>query len=706
MKTTRQIKIAFFLIFLASLVGCGGGSGSNNAIYNNTGSNGNTGDNNTKTLIGGSIQGVSLPLLEIPQVSTINGSFYKDPSYVRDVTFFTSDGITSDGVYLYIANASGSISKVEIATGIVTNLAGSSSYSGAVDGIGTAARFNYPIGIVIANYDLYVTDSRNNTIRKIVISTGEVTTLAGRAGTSGAADGIGAVATFNSPRGITTDGVNLYVVDTDNHTIRKIEIATRTVTTLAGSAGITGSTNGIGPATMFNAPVDITTDGSNLYVIDWYNNNAIRKIVISTGEVSTLVVGSDPMYSSFYNGITTDGINLFVSDTTNNVVNKVDIATGSVSTLAGLAGSSGLVDGSATEARFQRPRAVTKVGLSLFVIDSNNNKIREINIPTGDVVTKEINSKSTDGSAAIATFNRPADITTDGTNLYVADAGNSSIRKIVISTGAVSTLAGKSGYAGSVNATGIQARFNYPTGITTDGTNLYVADEHNRTIRIVEISTGNTTTLAGTAGITGSADGTGPAARFDSPNHITTDGINLYVTDSGNNTIRKIVISTGIVTTLAGTAGITGSEDGTGTTASFNWPDGITTDGINLFVTDYKNNTVRKIVISNGVVTTLAGNKYFRGADDGIGTSATFNYPDSITTDGVNLYVSDTVNQTIRKIVISTGAVTTIAGYAGVSGNTDGLGSSARFHYPWGITTDGTSLYVVDNWNDNIRKIN
>jgi hypothetical protein len=138
----------------------------------------------------------------------------------------------------------------------------------------------------------------------------------------------------------------------------------------------------------------------------------------------------------------------------------------------------------------------------------------------------------------------------------------------------------------------------------------------------------------------------------------------------------------------------------------FTYPDGITTDGTNLYVIDARNNTIRKIVASTGVVTTLAGNPGLRGSGDGTKSTATFNLPDSITTDGVNLYVSDTYNDTIRKIVISTGIVTTIAGYAGASGNTDGSGTSARFSYPWGITTDGTSIYVVDNWNNSIRKIN
>ena len=122
-----------------------------------------------------------------------------------------------------------------------------------------------------------------------------------------------------------------------------------------------------------------------------------------------------------------------------------------------------------------------------------------------------------------------------------------------------------------------------------------MADTSNHTIRQVVIATGVVTTLAGTAGSSGSTDATGTAAMFRSPYGITTDGTNLYVTDGDNHTIRKIVIATGVVTTLAGTAGLSGSTDATGTAARFYYPFGITTDGTNLYVADGDNQTIRVI---------------------------------------------------------------------------------------------------------------
>ena len=293
----------------------------------------------------------------------------------------------------------------------------------------------------------------------------------------------------------------------------------------------------------------------------------------------------------------------------------------------------------------------------------------------------------------------------------MTEIGNETIRKIVIATGEVTTLAGTTGVRGYANGIGTAATFSDPRGITTDGTNLYVTDYNNRTIRKIVISTGVVTTLAGTVGTTGSADNeTGTAATFNYPADLTTDGTNLYVTDTFSHTIRQIVISSGVVTTLAGTAESTGSTGATGTSASFFRPHGITTDGTNLYVADKRNGRIRQIVISTGVVTTLAGsNSTTNTLDHDTGTSAKFYYPSGITTDGTNLYITDFAHNVIRKVVISSTATSTLAGKAGTSssyyGSDDGTGTNAEFYWHSGITTDGSSLYVVDYNNHTIRKI-
>lgn len=327
-------------------------------------------------------------------------------------------------------------------------------------------------------------------------------------------------------------------------------------------------------------------------------------------------------------------------------------------------------------------------------------------------------------STTKALFNKPIDITTDGINFYVADYGNSVIRKVT-PAGIVTTL--HCTLLDGITPIG----FNRPSGITTDGTNLYVADSGSNTIRVVEIATTKTTTVFPTApstaivsnrvtaiigsalGLAGSVDSTdSTAVLFNQPTGITTDGVNLYVTDFNNATVRWIDLKNKYaVYTLAGTSGASGSSDGIREAARFNLPGRITTDGKHLYLTDFYNRTIRRIEISSGTVTTIAGNPEPLGADDGtadgIGTSARFNQPNGITTDGANLYVTDSFQNTIRKIVIATGNVTTISGISGTNGIGGAVDSpgTPSFYSPSGITTDGTSLFVVEGFNNTIRKI-
>jgi hypothetical protein len=182
------------------------------------------------------------------------------------------------------------------------------------------------------------------------------------------------------------------------------------------------------------------------------------------------------------------------------------------------------------------------------------------------------------------------------------------------------------------------------------------------------------------------------SARFRNPLGVVPDGAgNLYVADTDNDTIRKVVLATGAVTTLAGTAGSIGYADGIGAAARFNGPTGLATDGAgNLYVADTGNNTIRKVVLATGVVTTLAGNATLPGSADGTGPAARFISPRGVALDGAgNLYVADEGNHTVRVMVLATGAVTTLAGAAGMYGNMDGTGAAARFNSPFGVAADG-----------------
>ena len=292
-------------------------------------------------------------------------------------------------------------------------------------------------------------------------------------------------------------------------------------------------------------------------------------------------------------------------------------------------------------------------------------------------------------------FSNPSGAVADALgNIYIADAGSNLILKYMVDANTVSVFAG-SGTAGSANGTGTAASFNGPTGLAIDASgNLYVADENNDLIRKITPA-GVVTTLAGTAGSAGSTNGTGTAAKFNSPYGVAADGSgNLYVADYNNNMIRKIVISTAVVTTFAGST-TSGSANGTGTAARFNHPTGVACDASgNVYIADQQNNMIRKATTA-AVVTTYAGSTT-AGSSDGIGTAASFNYPTSVTLDAAdNVYVADKNNYRIRYIETSQ-QTETLAGH--LQAWADGPGSTASFQNPVGVAADAYGyVYVCDD---------
>ena len=305
------------------------------------------------------------------------------------------------------------------------------------------------------------------------------------------------------------------------------------------------------------------------------------------------------------------------------------------------------------------------------------------------------------GTGTAASFYFPQGMTSDGTNLYVADTSNHRIRKIVIATKVVSTLAG-SGTQGSDDGTGTAASFNKPMGITIYGNSLYVAERYNNKIRKIVISTGKVTTLAG-SGIAGSDDGTGTEATFNNPQGITSDGNNIYVASRNGNKIRKIALRGTVTADVAlhnldddtdVSVYLTSSDTGEATVSpatltftenNWNTPRTVTLtgkdDNDSARHQDYNISlSAEDQIVDNPEVTTLAGSS--AGSTDATGTSARFNNPQGIITDGTNLYVTDNNNHTIRKIVMATGVVSTFAGSPGSSGSTDATGTSARFNKP------------------------
>jgi hypothetical protein len=305
-----------------------------------------------------------------------------------------------------------------------------------------------------------------------------------------------------------------------------------------------------------------------------------------------------------------------------------------------------------------------------------------------------------DGVGTAASFSSPQGIVAVGTMLYVADTANNAIRRVDTVTNSVTTFA--TGFTGG------------PHGIACDGTNLYVADTDDHTVKQVALATGIVTVLAGTSGALGSANGVGAAARFFFPYDVVVVGGDLYVTDTFNHTIRRIVIASATVSTFAGGAGAPGSTDGIGAAARFKFPGGIASDGTNLYVSDYSNQTIRQVTIPGANATTLAGRLGITGSADGTGIAASFNCPAGLATDGTNLYIADSYNCTTRQLVLATTAVTTIAGLPGTPGSVDGGKYAwngvypippALMSYPGGVALISGVLYVADSGNNTIRAI-
>ena len=333
------------------------------------------------------------------------------------------------------------------------------------------------------------------------------TTWAGSPGVSGTNDGTGAAARFNSPAGLAVDAIgNVFVADFYNNTVRKVTPG-RVVTTLAGLGGSSGTNDGIGAAARFNGPNGVAADGAgNLYVTD-RDNSAVRKL-------------------------SPNGTNW------------------TVTTLAGLAGNAGSADGTGSAARFYRPgNLALNSATNLYVADTSNNTIRKVT-PAGVVTTVAGlagSAGSTDGTNSAARFSLPDRVAVDSAdNIYVADYGNSTIRKItpVGTNWVVTTLAGLAGNPGTADGTNSDARFNSPEGVVVDSAgNIYVGDWGNYTIRKITPMGTNwvVTTLAGLPGNPGTADGTGSAARFVSILGVAVASVgDLYIPDAGtNSTILK-----------------------------------------------------------------------------------------------------------------------------------------------------------------------
>jgi sugar lactone lactonase YvrE len=313
-----------------------------------------------------------------------------------------------------------------------------------------------------------------------------------------------------------------------------------------------------------------------------------------------------------------------------------------------------------------------------------------------------------------ASYTTPATSTADSFRRFraiatnVAGTATSTLATLIVDPPVVADkltlFVGSIGTTGSVDGTGTAARFDTPHGMAIDRAgNVYTTDWRNHTIRKITPA-GVVTTIAGLAGPEGYADGTGSAARFNFPKGLAIDAAgNVIVADWGNHVLRKVTPA-GVVTTIAGVPG----QVGTPAEGKFFYPSAVAIDAAgNMYVASTSDQTIVTIPASGSGMFALAGTSRVRGTTDAAGQFARFNDPSDVALDGLgNLFVTDQHNHTIRKIVIATAAVTTYAGAANVGGHADGTGSAARFADPASLVIDATgTMYVSDFTNNVIRKI-
>jgi len=735
---------------------------------------------------------------------------------------------------LYIGDYDNHAIRKVAPNGVITTIAGTPGVSGfsGDGGAATAARLSNPLGIVVdGSGNLYFADGGNNRIRKITAADGKISTIAGNGSAAYSGDGGPAIAaSLNFPYGVALDkDGNIYFADFSNNRVRKITIASGLISTIAGNG--TGTFNGDDkPATeaSLSSPLNVAFDKDGNLIITDNLNYRIRRVSATDGKIST-IVGTGSSGFAGDGGLATAARvaqpggavydaagNLYFADRGNNRIRKVAAGTGIITTIAGsgTAGFNG--DGLAVFAsrlNFPNSVAVDAAG-NVYIGDRENLRVRRIiyaaamdaiapivaiNLPVATptfttengslnlagtasdnvgvflvrwsndrggngvaggttawsvpgiplqagpnnltVTAWDANGNAAsaklqvnfnpqqlittvagngtvgnggDGGAAVgAQLYFPSAVAADaGGNIYIADTVNHRVRKVT-PAGLILPFAG-SGMLGSNGDGGAatDAAMNLPQGVAVDGGgNVYISDTGNNRIRKVAPD-GKITTVAGN-GLEGFAGDGGPAtqAELSQPLQIAVDAAgNLYFADSGNLRVRKVTVSTGVITTLAGDGRI-GNEGngGQATKAQFILPYGVTVDrnGV-VYILDAYDNHVRRIA-PDGIITNYVGTGDFGySGDGGPATSAEIDPLSYITTDADgNLYIADLFNQVIRKVTAATGIITTVVG-----NNVRGFGGdgaaplSAQLNNPTDVAFDRAgNMYIADYSNQRIRKV-
>lgn len=565
------------------------------------------------------------------------------------------------------------IRKIDHATQQITTVAGQGFCGFSGDGLpATSTSICNPTGVALDSAgNLIIADSGNNRVRKVDHATQIISTIAGTGGFGFTGDGgLATNASFATLGHIAIDSAgNLFIADVQNNRVRKVDHATQIITTVAGNGASVFSGDG-GPAInaglIFPSRIAISASGA-LFIADGVNSRVRR---VDPSGLITTVAGN--------------GIRGFAGD-------------GGPAVRASLDSPSGMVLDSAG---------------NLLIADNGTNRIRIVD-PVGTIHTIAGNGEAgfagDNGPATDALLLQPSDAVLDEAgNMFIADWKNNRVRKVdtkgVITTFAGNGQAGFSGDGGPASS----AKLNLPSGLAIDHNgNLFVADEGNSRVRKIDPQ-GIITTVAGNGvAFVFSGDG-GPAVNASlTPLRLALDSAgNLFIADSFVNRVR-MVNPAGIITTVAGTSSRGFSGDGDpAINASLNDPVGLALDNAgNLFIADSLNNRIRRIDPA-GIITTVAGNGTAGGGSAGNPAIETpLNLPTGIVIDpSGNLLIAD-VTDRIQK-VDSAGIITTLVGIGAPGFSPDGvLGLDAKFNIPSSVRVNAAgNLLITDQYNNRIRK--
>jgi uncharacterized protein (TIGR03437 family) len=603
-----------------------------------------------------------------------------------NAALYSPEGLAIDSSgNLYIADEINCRIRKVTPAGIISTVAGNGTFGYSGDGgKATAAVLQFPTGVAVdSSGNLYIADQDNHVIRKVTAA-GIISTYAGN-GTEGFSGDGGAAANaeLNFPSGVALDANgDLYIADSSNGRIRKV--TSGSISTVAGGGTLYPGNGAQATSVQLRNPVGVTIDvQGNIYIADGaVIGNRVQKVTPS-GVITTVagngVKGFTGDQGQAVNAevaepddvITDPSGNLYIADTSNARVREVTAA-GVINTIVGNGnfrfGGDG---GPATVAYLNAPVSLVEDSAhTLYFVDAENNLVRKI--AQDGIITlvagNGIESFAGDGGLAIDAsldFRFPTEgpfgifsgIAVDSAgNIYVADTDNDRVRKI--SGGIITTFAG-GGVSGVLNlgdgGAATKALLSVPAGLAFDSTgNLYIADFGNNLIRKVTTD-GVIHTIAGggpSTAVNLGDNGPATSAVLNGPEGIALDASNnLYISDSGNNRVRKVTPA-GVITTVVGTGALATNGDGGPATAAASLPDSVAVDHVgNLYVVELASSKIR-MVNSSGIITTVVGNGIsgFSG-DGGLATAAELDLPSGAFIDaGGNIFVADTGNNRIREV--------------------------------------------------------